>query len=263
MWSLVSVQTDLRPTSGFFCFSKHANPQIHHWHHACSSYIQQSKTYPTALKQGKARSTLPRLTIKNPNQIRFKIQNRGKREEEEQNTRIQIKNWGKTYKAVIINGVDILLLGNHVAKAAASRILKGNARSFRTQNPIDVVTIVEFIIKTFRNLNDLWRVTVLNNDEMVRLEKGPPHLKKIEVSDGGYDDIELIFQQGNWRNFGICHFEVERDEMKLWGLEDWAWNAMKDGEGFIYLKRRGSNHTDLHCEERPIYWLFCSPLLFK
>jgi len=30
----------------------------------------------------------------------------------------------KTHKAVIINGVDVLLLGHHVAKATACRVLE-------------------------------------------------------------------------------------------------------------------------------------------
>ena len=129
----------------------------------------------------------------------------------------QFKSGGKTHKAVIIYGVDILLLGDHVTKAPASRILKGNARSFRTQNPIDIVAIVELVVKALRDVDDLGGVAVLNNDEMVRLEKGPPHLKKIKVSDSGYDDIELIFEQGSRRNFGIGHLGrnvVQRDGMK-------------------------------------------------
>ena len=125
----------------------------------------------------------------------------------------------ETHETVIINGIDILLLGDHVAKAAAGRILEGNARGFRTQNPIDVVAIVELVIETLGDVNDLRGVTVLNNDEMVRLEKGPPHLQKIKVSDGGYHYIELIFQQGHRRNFRIRHFQVERDEIKLWVLK--------------------------------------------
>nr|GMD35785.1 hypothetical protein C4D60_Mb10t20400 [Ipomoea batatas] len=62
------------------------------------------------------------------------------------------ENFGKkererAYKAVIINGVDVLLLGNHVAKATASGILEGNAGSLGAQNPVDVIAVVELIVK--------------------------------------------------------------------------------------------------------------------
>ena len=35
---------------------------------------------------------------------------------------------------------------------------------------------------------------------MVGLEERPPHLQEIQVSDGGYHDIQLIFQQGSCRD---------------------------------------------------------------
>nr|GMD34074.1 putative tRNA (guanine(26)-N(2))-dimethyltransferase 2 [Ipomoea batatas] len=53
----------------------------------------------------------------------------------------------RAYKAVIINGVDVLLLGNHVAEATASGILEGNAGSLGAQNPVDVIAVVELIVK--------------------------------------------------------------------------------------------------------------------
>lgn len=59
-----------------------------------------------------------------------------------------------TYKAIIVNGEDILLLGDHITKATTSRIFEGYARSLRSQNSVDVITIVEFIIETFRYFDD-------------------------------------------------------------------------------------------------------------
>ena len=41
-------------------------------------------------------------------------------------------------------------------------------------------------------------VSVLDDDEMVRLEERPPHLEEVEVTDGGDDDVELVFQQRCW-----------------------------------------------------------------
>lgn len=82
----------------------------------------------------------------------------------------------RTYEAIIINGEDILFLRNHVAKAPASRVLKRNARSFRTQNAVDIISIVEFIVKTLGDLDCLRRIAILHNDQMVWLKKWPPHL---------------------------------------------------------------------------------------
>lgn len=103
----------------------------------------------------------------------------------------------RTHKAIVINSKDILLLGDHVTKAATSRVLEGNARGPRTQNLINIITIIELIIETIRNLNDLRGITILNDDQMVWLKEWPPHLQKIQVPDCGYHDIELIFQSGS------------------------------------------------------------------
>nr|GMD30820.1 putative tRNA (guanine(26)-N(2))-dimethyltransferase 2 [Ipomoea batatas] len=46
-----------------------------------------------------------------------------------------------------VGQTDVLLLGNHVAKATASGILEGNAGSLGTQNPVDVIAVVELIVK--------------------------------------------------------------------------------------------------------------------
>lgn len=121
-----------------------------------------------------------------------------------------------TYKAIIINGENILLFGDHVAKAPTSRILKGNARGLGTQNPVNIITIVQLIVKTIRNLDGLRRITILNNDQMIRLKKGPPHLQEIKIPDGGYHNIKLIFQQRGspwhcsrfFRSCILCYFFV-------------------------------------------------------
>lgn len=104
----------------------------------------------------------------------------------------------KTYEAVVIDGEDVLLLGYHVSKAATSRVLEGNAGSLRTQYPVNVITIVELVIKAIWNLDRLRRITVLNDDQMVRLKERPPHLQEIKVPNRGYHYIQLIFQL--WRS---------------------------------------------------------------
>lgn len=59
------------------------------------------------------------------------------------------------YKAVVIDGVDVLLLGNHVPEAAASGVLKRDAGGLGTQDPVDVVAVVEFVVEAFGDLDDL------------------------------------------------------------------------------------------------------------
>lgn len=147
----------------------------------------------------------------------------------------------RTHKAIVINSKDILLLGDHVTKAATSRVLEGNARGPRTQNLINIITIIELIIETIRNLNDLRGITILNDDQMVWLKEWPPHLQKIQVSDCGYHDIELIFQSGSSsRHFWGEKMQRERvfgsrlgKRREKSGLRIWK----RD----IYNKRRSKN----------------------
>ena len=61
----------------------------------------------------------------------------------------------RTYKAVIVNCEDILLLRDHVAKTATSRVFEGNAGGFGTENPVNIVTVIQLIIKAFRDVDDL------------------------------------------------------------------------------------------------------------
>ncbi|KAM2613350.1 hypothetical protein TB2_033199 [Malus domestica] len=96
-------------------------------------------------------------------------------------------------KAIIVDGEDVLFLGDHVAEASASRVLERDARRLGTQNPVDVVAVVELVIKAFRDLDFLRRVAVLDDDEVVLLEERPPDLEEIKVSDGGDNDVELVF----------------------------------------------------------------------
>lgn len=61
----------------------------------------------------------------------------------------------RAYKTIIINSENIFLLRDHVAKAPTSRVLEGNARSLRTQNAVDVVSVVELVVKAIRDLDGL------------------------------------------------------------------------------------------------------------
>lgn len=115
----------------------------------------------------------------------------------------------ETYEAIVVNGEDVLLLRDHVTEAATSRVLEGDARSFRTEDTVNVVPVVELVIEPFGDSNGLGRISVLDDDEMVRLEKRPPHLEEIEVADRRDHDVELILQQRGvvqWDSNGIRRF---------------------------------------------------------
>lgn len=101
----------------------------------------------------------------------------------------------KTYEAIVVDGENVLLLGNHVAEAAASGILEGNAAGLGPQNLVDVIAIVELVIEALGDLDRLRRISVLHNDEMIGLEKGAPHLQEIEVPYRRNHDVQLVLQQ--------------------------------------------------------------------
>lgn len=120
-----------------------------------------------------------------------------------------------TYKTIVVDGVDVLLLGDHVAEASASWVLEGNARGFRTQNSINVVAVVELVIEAFWDLDDLGRVTILDDDYVIWLEERPPHLQEVQVSDRGNHYVELIFQQWSRSDRASshgCKTQIEESE---------------------------------------------------
>ncbi|KAA8530275.1 hypothetical protein F0562_004984 [Nyssa sinensis] len=74
------------------------------------------------------------------------------------------------------------------------RVLERYPRRLVTKNTVDIVSVIEFVVKAFRDLDDLRWVAVLDDDQVVLLEERPPHLQEIEVPDCGYDNVEFIFQ---------------------------------------------------------------------
>lgn len=99
-----------------------------------------------------------------------------------------------THKAIIIDGEDVLLLGEQEAEAAASRVLEGNAVGLGAQNASDVVSVVEFVVEALRDLDQLRRVTVLHYYEVVRFKERSPHLQELQVPYGGDNYIHLLLQ---------------------------------------------------------------------
>ena len=119
--------------------------------------------------------------------MRHKSENTDRKQQEEKE-----KN---TYKAVIINSEDVLLLGDHVAEATASRVLKRNARGLGAQNLVNIIAIVELVVEAIWDLDGLRRITILNDDQMIRLKKRPPHFEEVEVPDSGDHDIKLVLEE--------------------------------------------------------------------
>jgi len=99
------------------------------------------------------------------------------------------------YEAVVVDGVDVLLLGDHVAEAAARRVLEGDAGGLGAEDAVDVVAVVELVVEALGHLDGLGGVAVLHDDEVVGLEEGPPHLEEVEVADRRDHDVQLVLEQ--------------------------------------------------------------------
>lgn len=101
----------------------------------------------------------------------------------------RITKWHKTYKAVIVNGENILLFGNQEGKAATSRVQIGNAAGSGSKNPINVIPVIKLIVKTVGDPDHFGWIPILDNDEMVRLKEWPPHLQEIQAPNGGDHNV--------------------------------------------------------------------------
>lgn len=133
--------------------------------------------------------------------------------------KIKIKKY-YTYKAIIVDGVDVLLLGDHVTEAAAGGVLERNAGRFGTQNLVDMVAIVELVVEAFGDLDGLRWVTVLDYDQVVWLKERPPHLQEVQVPNGGDHDVQLVLEQRRWRDRGSSHCYTQRERET--GCDGWV-----------------------------------------
>lgn len=131
---------------------------------------------------------------------------------------IKYKTKTNTYKAIIINGEDVLLLGHQEAKAPTSRVLEGDAASLWTQNPVDIVPIVQLVVVPIWDPDGFGGVTILDNDEVVWLQEWPPHFQEIEVPDCGDHYVKLIFQR--WWHWG--DWVMSHGGLGIWTESEWA-----------------------------------------
>lgn len=109
----------------------------------------------------------------------------------------------RIYPTIVIDGEDVSLLGHHESEAPACTVLEGDARGLGSQDSVNVVTVVKLVIVALWDLDNLGRITVLDNNQMVGAQVWPPLLEEIEVPDGRDHNVELILQQRNVvRHFG-------------------------------------------------------------
>ena len=89
-------------------------------------------------------------------------------------------------KGIIINCEDIFLLGDHVTEGTTTNVLEGIAGGLGTEDPIDIIYVVELVVESLGNCDGLRWIPILHNDEVIGFKEWPPHFKKIQLSDHGY-----------------------------------------------------------------------------
>jgi len=77
-------------------------------------------------------------------------------------------------KAVIINGVDVWLLGDHESKASACRVFEGDAESLVAKDALNVSAVVEFVVESGGDFYLACGITILDDDDVVVLEEWTP-----------------------------------------------------------------------------------------
>jgi hypothetical protein len=87
------------------------------------------------------------------------------------------------------NGEDVLLLRHEEAEAAAGRVLVRDARGLVAEDALNVGPGVELVREALWDGDSTGRVAILDDDQVVGLEEGPPHLEEVEVADGGDDNV--------------------------------------------------------------------------
>ncbi|PKI32474.1 hypothetical protein CRG98_047136, partial [Punica granatum] len=70
------------------------------------------------------------------------------------------------------------------------------------EDAVDVVAVVELVVETLGDIDGLGGVAVLDDDEVVGLEEGPPLLEKVKVPDRWDHDVQLVLQHRRRRNGG-------------------------------------------------------------
>lgn len=77
-------------------------------------------------------------------------------------------------EAVIVDGVDVLFLGYHVPKAPAGAVFEADAPGLVAKDALNVVAVVQLIVESGRDFHLAAWISVLDDDNVVRLEEWSP-----------------------------------------------------------------------------------------
>ena len=97
--------------------------------------------------------------------------------------------WVLCHKAVVVDGENVFFLGHHEAKAAAGRVLEGDGPGLVSTDALNVIPVVELVAESLGDADLPCGVSILDDDQMVRLEERTPLLEEIEVADGGDHNV--------------------------------------------------------------------------
>jgi len=78
------------------------------------------------------------------------------------------------HEAIVVDGINIPLLRDHVSKTTAGRVFERNAPGLVAEDALNIIAVIELVIEARRNFNLAGWVTILNYDDVVRLKKGAP-----------------------------------------------------------------------------------------
>jgi hypothetical protein len=104
------------------------------------------------------------------------------------------RNWAP-YKAVVVDGVDVLLLGDEEAEAAAGGGLERNALGLLPQDSLNVAPRVQLVRVPLRHPDGLVGVAVFDDDQVALPKEGAPLLQEVAVADGGDHNVDLVLNR--------------------------------------------------------------------
>ncbi len=107
---------------------------------------------------------------------------------------------GFGHEAVVVDRVDILFLGHGIAKAAAGRVLEGDAGGLVAEDALNVLAVVQLVVEALRHLYFAGVITILNHNQVVLLEERSPLLQEVQVPDRGNHNVQFVRER---RAFGI------------------------------------------------------------
>lgn len=108
--------------------------------------------------------------------------------------------WVLRHEAVVVDRVDILFLGHGIAKAAAGRVLEGDAGGLVAEDSLNILAVVQLVVEALRHLYFAGVITILNHYQVVLFEERSPLLQEVQVPDRRYHNVQFVRER---RAFGI------------------------------------------------------------